>query len=233
MIEPQLPTDDSPTIDAAGYEEKEATTAVNGAAPSTAKSRRYRSVVLIAALALSAAASGFLAGRNLSDNSDTADGEAVDAAKQYATLLANYGPDNIDTYFSQMHDATTGNARDQIGCSETTLKDTIKTLQLTSTGSLLSTGVVSSDGDSTQVLVVFEQTTMWKDAANDAGTGSENGAANVLTFTMKPVDGAWKVSEIESPLAPGIGTTPAPGQSHTCESRRDEAPRDPALDAPR
>lgn len=176
---------------------------------------------------------GFVAGRNLSDDGDSADGEAVAAAKQYAALLANYSPESIDTYFSQMQDATTGNARDQIGCSETTLKDTIKTLQLTSTGSLLSTGVVSSDDSSTQVLVVFDQTTTWKDAGDETGTGTENGAANVLTFTMKPVDGAWKVSEIESPLAPGIGTTPAPGQSNACESGRAASSGGPALDPPR
>lgn len=182
----------------------------------------------IAALCV-AVAGAFYAGRLTSAPSHTNPAPILDAATAYASMVANYDADHVDKYLTDMQDAATGSAAQQIRCSTQTMRQAITTLELSSRGSVVSTGLVKADGDNADVVVVIEQTSRWKDDAATTPDAAENEAANVLTLTLLKVDDTWKVSEIRSPLSPGVGTDVPGGQHEECTS---QAPQPSAIQPP-
>ncbi|MGL4305469.1 MAG: hypothetical protein ACRCSF_04880 [Mycobacteriaceae bacterium] len=175
------------------------------------------STIITATLVPVSLIAGFAAGHYFTQNrADKDQDQAIAAASRYGALVANYNSATIDNYFSDMTAATTGNAQAQITCSAETMKQAIKTLQLTSTGSVLSTSVESSQDGTINVIVIIEQNSTWSDPESPEGKGAENGAANVLKFSMHKVNDQWKVAEIESPLAKGIGSALTAGGKENC-----------------
>ncbi|GAB20567.1 hypothetical protein GOEFS_120_00270 [Gordonia effusa NBRC 100432] len=201
----------------------------------TRSSLRQRPVVLAAGAAIFVVALGaamFAVGRSTAPQSRADTAPIIEAAGAYGAMVANYDANNVDNYLDDMRRAATGNAERQIGCSVATMKQAITTLQLSSRGKVVSSGVIENSGDAAKVLVVIEQTSRWTDAAAPGGSGTENNAANVLTLSMRKVGDSWKVADIASPLAPGLGTS-VPGTTNSGCSASSANPVPSTSSAPR
>ncbi|MFW0788418.1 hypothetical protein [Gordonia sp. CPCC 205333] len=196
---------------------------------------RQRPAVVIAGaviLVIALGAAMFAIGRSTAPQSRADTAPIIEAAGAYGAMVANYDANNVDNYLDDMRRSATGNAERQISCSVGTMKQAITTLQLSSRGKVVSSGVIENSGDAAKVLVVIEQTSRWTDAAAPGGNGTENNAANVLTLSMQKVGDSWKVADIASPLAPGLGTN-VPGTTNSGCSTSSPNPTPSTSPAPR
>ena len=159
-------------------------------------SRRTLAILLalLGAATVALAVVAVLLGTKVSAAQDTAEQreDAVNAAKQAGVNLATMDYRHAGADVQRLVSGLTGQAKDEMEKSgRRQVVTQLGKVKTWSVGQVLSAGVVSSDADSAQVLVVVDQTVRSSDVPN--------GVVHHLRWqmTVDKVGGRWLVSKLE------------------------------------
>lgn len=155
-------------------------------------------ILLLLVVAL-AATSGYL-GWQLRDTDQDLDrarttaqarDDAVEAAREFARLVATYSPDTLDDDFENVLAHTTGRFRDEYEDASSKLRRSILKLEGRSTGKVHAVGVISADANRAEVAVFLDQ------VVRNAGVQEPRTDRTRMRLVLVREDGEWLVSELE------------------------------------
>lgn len=149
--------------------------------------------VVITTVIVALAAASLLLGRQLrhAQPTDARRDQATHAARLEAINLVTLDYRHIDTDVDNVLAGATGDFRDQYAKDKVKVKDVVIKNEVTSTGNVLESGVVTSDPDSVTVLVVVDSTVHNK-ASKDAQVRHYR-----MQLEMSRQGGRWLTSSLE------------------------------------
>ncbi|MGB9378399.1 MAG: hypothetical protein WCB04_12895 [Mycobacteriales bacterium] len=146
-------------------------------------------LVLVAALVVAAVLLGLPLIKG--HRADAARTEAMHAARQESINLVTLDFNRVDADIANVLAGATGDFRDQYSKDADRVKKVVKDNNVRSTGSVLESGVVTSDTDSVTVLVVVDST-----VRNKANTKGQLRHYR-MQLEMSRVGGHWRASSLQ------------------------------------
>ncbi|HET7688918.1 MAG TPA: hypothetical protein VFK41_00940 [Nocardioidaceae bacterium] len=126
--------------------------------------------------------------------------EVLAAATRWATVANTYTPETFDDWMGDVSALLTTKFRGEFESQTEALRPTIQQIKLTSTGTVLKTGVSSIDDDSAVVLVVAD--------ADTTSTMRNSERHFRWQVDLVKVDDEWLVDDFAAVQDPALGAQP-------------------------
>ncbi|MFC9763632.1 hypothetical protein [Rhodococcus jostii] len=153
--------------------------------------RRPSAVVLLGVVALFAVLGwgSFTLWQN--QQTDRARTSALDAGRQYATDLATYSYQDLDTNLSLVKSNSVGEFAGQYSQVASNLRDMIVQYQATSSAQIVQAGLASGDQDAAEVLVFLDQT------VTNSNSPDPRVDRNRMQLSLVHEGGGWKLANVQ------------------------------------